>query len=49
MDSLDLMQFYWADYGNSGYVRAAQHLAELQVGVPWALLTQPACLGILGG
>ncbi len=33
VDSLDLLQFYWGDYGNRGYVKAAQHLAELQASV----------------
>ena len=30
VDSLDLVQFYWHDYGNKNYVAAALHLAELQ-------------------
>lgn len=34
MEQLDLVQFYWHQYSNSGYVEAAKHLAELQVR-PW--------------
>ena len=30
LESLDLVQFYWHDYGTKGYVQAAQHLAALQ-------------------
>ena len=30
MDALDLVQFYWHDYGVEKYVGAAQRLAELQ-------------------
>ena len=30
MDKLDLIQFYWHDYGVEKYVGAAQRLAELQ-------------------
>jgi diketogulonate reductase-like aldo/keto reductase len=28
--SLDLLQFYWSDYGVKNYVAAAKQLAELQ-------------------
>lgn len=30
VDALDLVQFYWHDYGTQKYVSAAQRLAELQ-------------------
>ena len=30
VDKLDLVQFYWHDYGVEKYVGAAQRLAELQ-------------------
>ncbi|KAL4429190.1 hypothetical protein ABPG77_010169 [Micractinium sp. CCAP 211/92] len=30
VESLDLVQFYWHNYGNKNYVAAAQHLAALQ-------------------
>jgi hypothetical protein len=30
VDALDLVQFYWHDYGVEKYVGAAQRLAELQ-------------------
>ncbi len=40
VDSLDLVQFYWHDYANKNYVKAAQHLAELQVGVAAVFLVQ---------
>ena len=32
LPSLDLIQFYWHDYNDRGYVQAAQNLAKLQVG-----------------
>ena len=38
MDKLDLLQFYWADYAVEGYVGAALHLAELQVGAERGLV-----------
>ena len=28
--TLDLVQFYWHDYGNTNYIAAAQHLGRLQ-------------------
>ena len=29
LDSLDLVQFYWHDYGNKNLIQAGLHLAEL--------------------